>query len=213
MNENIQASRIEYGDRELGPRDLTGCPMDLFKEWLAGALEAGIYEANAACLCTVDKQGRPDGRTILIKGVEDSGLLFYTNYESRKGRQLEENPYATLVFWWQSLQKQIRVSGPVVRVGPEESDRYFASRPKEACLGAWASKQSTRLESRDELVARWKEAADRFSEVVPRPDYWGGYRLIPERFEFWQGRESRLHDRFEYLRTDSDSWQVQRLMP
>jgi pyridoxamine 5'-phosphate oxidase len=213
MSDEIIPERIDYGDRELNLEHLESTPMQVFREWLKEAVEAGIEEANAACLCTVDPQGCPDGRTLLIKGVEDDGLLFYTNYESRKGEQLERSPKATLVVWWPSLRRQIRVSGGVEKLTASESDGYFQSRPRESRLGAWASLQSTPIPGREVLQARLAEYDRRFPDQVPRPEYWGGYRLRPRRFEFWQGRDSRLHDRFEYLRGENDGWTISRLMP
>lgn len=213
MSDEIIPQRVDYGDRELNLEHLDSLPMKVFREWLKEAVDAGIEEANAACLCTVDSSGCPDGRTLLIKGVEDDGLLFYTNYRSRKGEQLEGCPKATLVVWWPSLRRQIRVSGIVERVTADESDEYFASRPRESRLGAWASLQSTPIDGRAVLQRRLAEYEREFPEEIPRPEYWGGYRLRPERFEFWQGRDSRLHDRFEYKKGEGRVWTIARLMP
>ncbi|MCA9776254.1 MAG: pyridoxamine 5'-phosphate oxidase [Candidatus Eremiobacteraeota bacterium] len=213
MSDEIIPERIDYGDRELNREALDDRPMMVFRDWMEEAVGAGIEEANAACLCTVDGSGHPDGRTILIKGVEEDGLLFYTNYQSRKGRQLQECPRATLVLWWQSLRRQIRVSGLVKKLEAEQSDQYFSSRPPESRLGAWASLQSTPIANREVLETRLSEFENRFSGEIPRPDYWGGYRLKPTRFEFWQGRDSRLHDRFEYARGADGEWSINRLMP
>lgn len=213
MSDEIIPQRIDYGDRELNLGQLEPTPMTVFREWLKEAVEAGIEEANAACLCTVDAQGCPDGRTLLIKGVEDDGLLFYTNYKSRKGEQLAHCPKATLVIWWPSLRRQIRVSGRVEKLTASESDSYFSSRPRESRLGAWASLQSTPIDGREVLEARLTEYDQEFSDEIPRPEYWGGYRLRPGRFEFWQGRDSRLHDRFEYQKGEKEDWTISRLMP
>jgi len=213
MSDEIIPQRIDYGDRELNLGQLESTPMPVFREWLKEAVEAGIEEANAACLCTVDAQGCPDGRTLLIKGVEDDGLLFYTNYRSRKGEQLSHCPRATLVIWWPSLRRQIRVSGGVEKLTASESDSYFSTRPRESRLGAWASLQSTPIDGREVLETRLAEYDHEFSDEIPRPEYWGGYRLRPKRFEFWQGRDSRLHDRFEYQKGEKEDWTISRLMP
>ena len=187
--------------------------MVLFRQWLEEAIAAEVPEANAVCLCTADSGGVPDGRVVLLKGVDDRGLRFFTNYESGKGRQLEALGLAAMVFWWEPLKRQVRFRGAVERLEAELSDQYFASRPRESQLGAWASQQSQPLESREaleELVAHYDRL---YPDDVPRPRHWGGYRLIPQCAEFWQGRTSRLHDRFRFQRGDDGVWTYRRLMP
>jgi pyridoxamine 5'-phosphate oxidase len=213
MSDDIIPERIEYGDKELNREDLESDPMMVFREWMQAAVDAEVGEANAVCLCTADEAGHPDGRIVLLKGIEDEGLLFYTNYGSRKGRQLDQSPHATLVSWWEPLRRQVRISGRVEKCLPEESDAYFASRPRQSRLGAWASEQSAPVASREMLQERLNDVDERFGSEVPRPERWGGYRLVPSRFEFWQGRDSRLHDRFEYLADPNGGWLIRRLMP
>lgn len=212
MNSDLIAERIEYGDRALSRSDLGDCPLKLARQWLEEATREGIPEANGVCLSTVSRDGCPDSRVVLVKEFDSAGPIFYTNYEGRKGKQLEAEPRAGMVFWWQSLRRQVRLSGQVEKVSGECSDAYFATRPREAQLGAWASLQSRPMESRRELDERLAEVAKRFPDEVPRPPHWGGYRLLPQRVEFWQGRNSRLHDRFVFEKNGRD-WSVQRLMP
>ena len=213
MSHEIIPERIDYGDEELNREDLPTEPMAGFREWMRHAVQQGVEEANAVCLCTVDEEGHPDGRIVLLKQIEDEGLLFYTNYGSRKGRQLACRPLATLVSWWQPLRRQIRVSGRVEKIETKDSDAYFSSRPRDSRLGAWVSRQSEPVDSREVLEKKLEEVDRRFGSEVPRPAYWGGYRLVPSRFEFWQGRDSRLHDRFEYQIDEGGRWDVRRLMP
>lgn len=205
--------RHPYGRSELVEGSLAGEPMEQFARWFAEALAAGIVEANAMVLATANAAGAPDARTVLLKDFDGDGLVFYTNYESAKGRQLSANPRAAAVFGWLALERQVRIRGWVAVVSPEESQAYFATRPREAQLGAWASHQSSVLSSREELEAALAAARSRFGDgPVPVPSYWGGYRLVPDIFEFWQGRVHRLHDRFRYRRADS-GWLVERLSP
>lgn len=214
MNHDFIPQRSDYGDRALHREELSENPMESFKAWFEEAVAADIPEANAVCLCTQDDEGYPDARMVLLKGFDAHSLHFYTNYESRKGKQLEASGRAAMVFWWEPLKRQVRFSGKVRRLEPELSDEYFASRPRESQLGAWASLQSEVLPDRSVLTRRLQEMEERFGEKVPRPDYWGGYRLSPRRIEFWQGRSSRLHDRFVYsLASDEGPWRLDRLMP
>ena len=187
-------------------------PIDAFRAWFDEAVARGASFADAATLATATRDGAPSARTVLYKGY-DRGVLFYTNYTSRKARDLDDNPRAALVFFWVVLHRQVRMEGRVERLSEAESDAYFATRPRETQLGAWASPQSAPVASRDELDARFREQDERWAgRPVERPPFWGGYRLIPEVVELWVGREHRLHDRFLYERADS-AWRRARLGP
>jgi pyridoxamine 5'-phosphate oxidase len=188
-------------------------PLVVFGKWMSEALEAGIDLPNAMTLATADARGVPSARMVLLKSFDEEGFVFFSNYESRKGRELEQNPNAALVFYWSRLERQICVAGPVERLERAQSVEYFASRPLGSRLGTIVSRQSTVLSSRDELEAAVLDAESRYAdEDVPLPDYWGGYLLRPERIEFWQSRPNRLHDRFHYTREDS-AWRMDRLAP
>lgn len=213
MSQHELPGRVEYGDRLFDTEHLAGEPMSLFREWFGEAVAEGLPEANALCLCTTDPEEGPDGRIVLLKGYDDSSFTFFTHFASNKGRHLAADPRASLVFWWQPLRRQIRVRGRVEKVADQESDEYFQSRPRESQLGAWASAQSQPVESRQALESRVRQAAASYPDAVPRPPGWGGYRLVPESIEFWQGRDSRLHDRFLYRKAEDGSWSASRLMP
>jgi pyridoxamine 5'-phosphate oxidase len=185
----------------------------LFKLWQA-ILGHSPSDANAMFLATADKDGRPSARMVLLKGVDERGFIFFTNYDSRKGRELAQNPDAALVFYWPDLERQVCVAGPVEKISREESDAYFKSRPRGSRLAAWASNQSDAVKKRSVLEAKWNEMAARFlGDEIPLPPNWGGYVLKPGRVEFWQGRPNRLHDRFCYTRQPDDSWKLERLAP
>jgi len=183
-----------------------------FERWFQEALAAQLPLANAMTLATVSEGGAPDARVVLLKGVDGGGFVFYSNYESRKGRQLAARPQACLVFLWTQLERQVRIEGPVEKVSAADSDAYFASRPVGARLSARASAQSAVVDGRKSLEIAMQKQRDQHGENPPRPAHWGGYRVIPERIEFWQGRENRLHDRLLYTREDS-SWKIERLAP
>jgi pyridoxamine 5'-phosphate oxidase len=187
-------------------------PIARFVAWLEEANEARIPFAEAVALATADAQGRPAVRHVLLKGVDERGFTFFTNHESRKGRHVAENPNAAMAFLWRELDRQVCVTGSVSAIAREESASYFRTRPREARLGAWASKQSRPVASREDLERAFAETAARFPDEVPLPPHWGGFRLLPETIEFWKGREHRLHDRFRYTRAD-DGWDLERLWP
>ncbi|MEV0197319.1 pyridoxamine 5'-phosphate oxidase [Nonomuraea sp. NPDC050691] len=187
-------------------------PITQFSVWFEEALQAGVPEPNAMVLATASAGGRPSARTVLLKGYDERGFVFYTNYESRKGRDLTENPRASLLFPWHPIRRQVRVEGSVMRLSHEESAVYFRSRPYGSRIGAWASRQSAVVRSREELDARYEELAARWPDDPPVPDFWGGYRVVPLEVEFWQGQLDRMHDRLRYRRTGS-RWVLERLAP
>jgi pyridoxamine 5'-phosphate oxidase len=211
--DELAALRREYGDSGLDHPDLETDPIVMFRHWLHDAVVAGLHEPNAMVVSTVSAQGHPSSRMVLLKGVDQRGLVFYTNYDSRKGDELSVNPNCALLFPWHALQRQVRVEGEATRVSEEESKAYFASRPRASQLGAWASPQSQVVASRDELDRRYAELDDRFSGLdVPLPENWGGYVVVPEVMEFWQGRRGRMHDRLVYRR-EGEGWATVRLAP
>ena len=188
-------------------------PLQQFRAWLDQALQAALPEPNAMTLATVGAGGRPSTRVVLIKGVDERGIVWYTNYDSRKGRELAANPHAALQFHWVELERVVRIEGTVAKVSAEESDAYFASRPLDSRIGAWASPQSEVIASRAVLVANAAKVSAQHLLNPPRPPHWGGFRLAPEVWEFWQGRASRLHDRLRYRRDASGGWLRERLAP
>jgi pyridoxamine 5'-phosphate oxidase len=212
------AMRKQYRDQGLTKTDLAGDPYTQFARWFADAVHGGVVEPNAMVVSTAGADGRPSSRTVLLKSYDHRGFVFFTNYESRKGLELTANPYASLLFPWHPIARQVIVGGPVERVSREETEAYFRSRPHGSQLGAWASAQS-RPVSREELEARYEELAARYpegpgGEEVPVPPHWGGFRVRADRVEFWQGRENRLHDRLRYDSGDGDGiWSVARLAP
>jgi pyridoxamine 5'-phosphate oxidase len=187
-------------------------PLLRARDWLDEAVAAGVPEPDAAALATASADGRPSVRFVLMRGVDERGLRFFTNYGSRKGRELDANPVAALAMWWPGLQRQLRAEGPVERLSDEESDAYFASRARGSRLGAWASRQGTVIPGREVPDDRLAELGERYGEEVPRPEYWGGYLLRPVAVEFWEGRANRLHDRTHFLR-EGDGWRSERLSP
>jgi pyridoxamine 5'-phosphate oxidase len=209
--------RREYSLAGLRRADLDADPIVQFQKWFKQATKALAQkeiDVNAATLATADKQGKPSARIVLLKGLDERGFIFFTNYASRKGRELAENPNASLVFYWQQLERQVCVAGLVKKISRAESEKYFKSRPRDSRLAAWASNQSDIVADRAALEAKWNELSTKFpGEEIPLPPNWGGYVLKPERIEFWQGRPSRLHDRFQYTRQKNNSWKLERLAP
>jgi pyridoxamine 5'-phosphate oxidase len=209
---DIAALRKSYEKDELDESASAADPVQQFQRWFDQALSAQLPEPNAMTLATVGEDGRPSTRVVLIKGFDARGIVWYTNYDSRKGRELAHNPQAALQFHWVELERVVRIEGRVEKASAEESDAYYASRPLDSRLGAWASPQSQVISSRAVLVAAAAKAAAAHALNPPRPPHWGGYRLVPDRWEFWQGRKSRLHDRLRY-RQDGGAWVRERLAP
>lgn len=214
MDSSIADLRQNYTLAGLSEADVDSDPIKQFGVWFQQVLDADLLEPNAMTLATATPDGKPTARIVLLKGVDERGFVFYTNYESQKGQQLIANPYAALVFLWDKLERQIRIEGKVVKLDLEESEAYFHSRPKASQLGAWASDQSRVIPNREVLEQRLEDLKTQYKdETVPIPEHWGGFRVIPDRIEFWQGRPSRLHDRLIYDLQDDGSWQVKRLSP
>lgn len=189
-------------------------PIRLFEQWYTAAIETALPEPNAMSLCTVDQGGQPYVRTVLLKLFDRQGFVFFTNFESRKARQIDRNPQVAALFPWVALARQVQITGRAERIPTAESLRYFATRPRGSQIGAWSSPQSQVITSRSLLEAKVAEMKQRFAHgEIPLPDFWGGYRIVPSRIEFWQGRESRLHDRFLYTREGEGSWRIERLAP
>jgi len=209
---DLSKVRVDYRRAALSERDCARDPFDQFTRWLDEAIAAAVPEPNAMALATVDASGQPTSRIVLLKAVDARGLVFHTNYDSRKGRDLAHDPKVALLFFWAELERQVRVEGDASHVGAAESDAYFRERPRESQLSAWASPQSEAIRDRAFLDARLAEVRERFQGEVPRPPNWGGIRVVPQRFEFWQGRASRMHDRLRYTRRD-DAWTIERLAP
>jgi pyridoxamine 5'-phosphate oxidase len=212
---NLRDRRIQYETAGLNFEDLDESPVQQWHAWYVEAAEADLPEPNAMAIGTIDAEGMPDSRIVLVRGLDDDGLTFFGNYNSAKGQQLNANPVASAVFPWIGLHRQVRVRGTVEMLPRHESDAYFASRPRDSQLGAWASPQSEVISGREILNERHTEFAEKFAGVeVPRPPHWGGWLLVPDVFEFWQGRPNRLHDRFRYRRDDvTQDWVIERLAP
>lgn len=212
---SIADLRRDYEGHGLLESDLADDPFTQFGRWFDAAAEAGVYEPNAMTLATASAEGEPAARIVLLKGYDDAGFVFYTNYESDKAAHLAANPRASLVFYWDVLHRQVRIAGGVAKVSPEETERYFRTRPRASQLGAWASAQSGVIGDRESLEQRYAEFEARHAgREIPVPPHWGGYRLAPTRVEFWQGRTGRLHDRLRYRRDPGGgAWTVERLSP
>lgn len=213
MEVNLAELRREYALQELSEDSVAADPFVQFANWFEEYLSSGPIEPNALVVSTVGDDGSPSSRVVLLKGFDPNGFVFFTNYESKKGRDIDRNPRVALHFFWPELERQVEIAGRAERISREESEAYFASRPSESRLGAWASKQSEQLSSRKELEDRLEEIRTRFNDGdIPCPPFWGGFRVVPTRFEFWQGRPSRLHDRICY-EMDNGDWRICRLYP
>ncbi|MBE9166455.1 pyridoxamine 5'-phosphate oxidase [Pleurocapsales cyanobacterium LEGE 06147] len=214
MNLSVADLRQNYSRCGLSETDVDPNPFKQFATWFQQAVNAQLIEPNAMTLATATPDGQPFARIVLLKDFDERGFVFYTNYQSNKGRQLADNPWAALVFWWAPLERQVRIEGKVEKITPQESDAYFHSRPKESQLGAWVSNQSQIIVSRELLDQKLEEIKARYTDrEIPRPPYWGGFRVVPTNIEFWQGRPSRLHDRLRYRLTEEKAWLIERLSP
>jgi len=214
MSSHIADLRRNYTRAGLTETDADANPFIQFQTWFDQALSAELPDPNAMTLATATPEGKPSARIVLLKGFDEEGFVFYSNYNSQKGQQLAANPWAALVFWWAELERQVRIDGYVEKVSPEESEAYFASRPFDSQLGAWASQQSKVIASRAVLEDKIAELKQKYeAQAVPKPPHWGGYRLFPTEFEFWQGRPSRLHDRLRYRQQSDGTWLRERLAP
>jgi len=210
----LAALRQDYAQRGLRRYELDPDPIRQFNAWLAEAASHHLLEPNAMTLATVDGDGQPWTRTVLLKICDERGFTFFTNYAGAKGRHLDGNPRAALTFWWGALERQVNITGTVTKVSHEESESYFHSRPFSSQIGAWASAQSEVVEDRDQLERQFADALAKYGETeIPLPPHWGGYRVTPRTIEFWQGRTSRLHDRLRFTRSGGESWLVERLSP
>ena len=210
---NLSDVRRVYAMGGLQEEDLAPGPIEQFQRWLALAAEVDPNDYTSMTLATADREGRPSARIVLLKGCDERGFVFYSNYESRKGREMEENPSVALLFYWPAFERQVRIEGRVEKTSREESEAYYRTRPRGSRLGAWASRQSTVIGGRAELEEQVRALEERFPGDIPLPDDWGGFRVVPERIEFWQGRPDRLHDRLRYRRLPDGSWTIERLSP
>jgi pyridoxamine 5'-phosphate oxidase len=213
IGERVADLRKDYGQASLDEREVADDPIQQFTRWFEEALKAEVNEPNAMGVSTVDEHGRPSSRIVLVKQFDERGFTWYTNYDSQKGKQLSSNPFAALLFFWSELERQVRIEGRVERTSAEESDKYFNSRPLKSRLSAIASHQSAPIASRADLEHNYEAVAQQLGEAPQRPQHWGGFRLVPERIEFWQGRRSRFHDRVVYTRQEDGSWTRERLQP
>lgn len=213
MNKNIADIRKDYSLHSLDEHDVATNAIEQFARWWNEAVSSEVAEVNAMTLATATKEGKPSARIVLLKDFNENGFVFFTNYESNKGKILAENPYAALTFFWKEIERQVRIEGTVEKVDAAESDAYFFSRPEGSRIGAWASPQSSVIENRTVLEKNVAFYTNEFKNSITRPPHWGGYRVIPLKIEFWQGRRSRLHDRILYTKTAEGSWKAERLAP
>jgi len=211
--ETVQNLRQDYKSAELNEKDIVKNPIAQFEKWFGDAIDAQIYEPNVMTLATADKSGRPNARIVLLKGVDEEGFSFYTNYLSQKGKEIKRNPFACLVFFWAELERQVRIEGKIEKLDKETSEQYFHSRPTGSQIGAIASPQSQVIEGRESLEAKVQELTQQYEgKQIPKPAHWGGYIVKPTSIEFWQGRPSRLHDRIKFTLVNG-SWKIERLAP
>jgi pyridoxamine 5'-phosphate oxidase len=214
ISTDLATIRKDYRLQSLSEEDVDTNPIKQFEKWFQQALASGIEEPNAMTLATSTTDGKPSARIVLLKGIKDNGFVFFTNYESKKGKQIHDNPFAGIVFFWKELERQVTIQGEIKKVGEQESDEYFASRPLESRIGAWSSPQSQVIENREVLEKNVAYYSDKYqSQNIPRPSHWGGYILMPTLIEFWQGGAGRLHDRLQYSIDATNSWIIKRLAP
>ena len=212
-NSNIANIRKDYNLQSLSENNVDAHPIHQFNKWWKEAQESSVNEANAMTLATATKEGKPNARIVLLKGFNDDGFIFYSNYLSRKGREMDENPFACIVFFWRELERQVRIEGMILKISSAESDTYFLNRPEDSKIGAWSSPQSKVIPGRDILENNVIKYQAQFSDGnIPRPPHWGGYLLVPSIVEFWQGRSNRLHDRIQYSSVNNE-WRIERLAP
>lgn len=213
LNDHISKLRHDFSKHSLDEKDADKDPFKQFEKWYKDASDAEVAQPHALTLSTVDPSGRPSSRILYLRHFSNEGFIFYTNYHSKKGKDIEQNPFAAMNFFWSELERQVRVEGELKKISEKKSDAYFSSRPRESQLGAWVSQQSTLLKSREEMEEKFKELENKYEgKTVPRPPHWGGYILVPVLFEFWQGRPGRLHDRLRYC-LDNNKWKIERLFP
>lgn len=210
----IENLRQEYKAKSLTEKEVSKNPITQFEKWFKEAMMSDLLEPNIMTLATASPDGKPSARIVLLKGFDQNGFIFYTNYLSRKGKEIAKNPYASLVFYWHELERQVRIEGTIEKLGKEESERYFQARPKDSQIGALASPQSQEIGNRKELEEKWLELEEKYhNKDVPKPSFWGGYIVRPQLIEFWQGRPGRLHDRLLFKRVDKATWKLVRLAP
>lgn len=214
MNRDIQDLREDYRLGSLIESQVPESPFELFKEWFDDAQAAQVPEPNAMTIATVNRDGKPSARIVLLKGYHDKGFIFYTNYDSRKGQDIAANPFVSVVFLWKEIERQVRIEGSVIKLSEEKSTKYYHSRPKDSQIGAWASPQSSIIKDRSVLEDKYILISEQYRSIdqLPKPPNWGGYVIQPKMIEFWQGRSSRLHDRLRYSSVE-DNWQMDRLAP
>lgn len=209
---NLKNMRLNYEQGQLLESNIEMNPFELFSKWFDQAVEAKIIEPNAMTIATATKEGIPSARVVLLKGFDETGFVFYTNYHSRKGKELNDNPFAAILFWWREFERQIRIEGKIEKISRKESEEYFNQRPLKSRYGTLASEQSEIIENREVLEKRFTDLEKQYGANPPTPENWGGYKLIPAKFEFWQGRTSRLHDRICYHK-ENNNWKIFRLQP